>query len=145
MPEGILNVSAAHRDRAIGKCLSERFGLLEFHKGSASTWQLRNREYNCSKCISFLAMKLALHVHLGDRKRKPESLGAGRREIGQKKRNYTALSPAILYPFHILSISVFPSTPRIEGTFLGTSDVFLSPSCVILLGSHSGKERKKTN
>lgn len=113
-------------DRTTGKCPSERFCLSVFHKASA--WQLRKGEYNCSKCISFLAIKQVSHVHLGDGKRKGS---AGRREkLWRIESCYFILN----FIFHLC---IFMSTSGGKLHFWeprsNTSDAFLSPGCVILL------------
>lgn len=55
-------------------------------------------------------MKQALHVHLGDGKKKEERAREGKcrqKRDWRGKRNYEALSPATLQPFHILSIYAY--------------------------------------
>lgn len=127
-------------DRTTGKCPSERFCLSVFHKASA--WQLRKGEYNCSKCISFLAIKQVSHVHLGDGKRKGS---AGRREkLWRIESCYFILN----FIFHLC---IFMSTSGGKLHFWeprsNTSDAFLSPGCVILLAvrreMEDGRDRVK--
>lgn len=118
-------------DRTTGKCPSERFCLSVFHKASA--WQLRKGEYNCSKCISFLAIKQVSHVHLGDGKRK--GVSAGRREkLWRIESCYFILN----FIFHLC---IFMSTSGGKLHFWeprsNTSDAFLSH----FAGSQEGNGR----
>lgn len=89
-----------------------------FHKGSV--WRLRNGEYNCSKCISFLAIKQASHVHLGDGKRKKGTAREGKcRQKGDwRGRNYEASSPATLHSF-LYSIYAYLWTRLVENCIFG--------------------------
>lgn len=102
-------------DRTTGKCPSERFCLSVFHKASA--WQLRKGEYNCSKCISFLAIKQVSHVHLGDGKRK----GSKCRQEGEIMTHRVLL---LYTQFYIPSMHIYEHVWW-KIAFLGTSQQHL--------------------
>ena len=136
MPERIYQVSAAHREKVIGKVED---CLLVFHKGSTSTWQLKNGNCIHMHFISCLETRIDT---LGARWEKGEKVGEGEcKTKGEwmQKELWSIKSCYILYSSH-LCISMKPSCEKLH--FWGTSDAFLMPGCVILLGINWGKEAK---
>ena len=136
MPERIYQVSAAHREKVIGKVED---CLLVFHKGSTSTWQLKNGNCIHMHFISCLETRIDT---LGARWEKGEKVGEGECKTNgewMQKELWSIKSCYILYSSH-LCISMKPSCEKLH--FWGTSDAFLMPGCVILLGINWGKEAK---